>query len=356
MKNNRILFVLNSSCGGAERVTLLYAKILSQKGFECKLVIIHNSNALNFPMKEFIPQDLPWSLLKGRARFVPFKLFLEIKKFSPDIVFGSIVPISILLLSYSYFRFIKSHVIIRMNTTPLRIPKFNSFLARVLFKKASVIISQTDEMKNELSKYYKLPLRSIITINNPIDKLLIKENIKTENPFDKQFYNYVAIGRLHPIKGYDVLIRAFSKVVGVHEKVRLYIIGGGLDTLYFEKIKNMVNALSIADNVFFEGFQSNPYKYLYNADAFVLSSIKEGLPNVLLEALYLGIPVVATRCVPFVEKIVKSGENGYMIDPEDVDQLFLKLLEIRSIEKKTPFIDPIHSEKQVVDLFVNILK
>ena len=209
-------------------------------------------------------------------------------------------------------------------------------------------------MKEELHKYYKLPLQLITTINNPIDKILIGEKISDTNPLDKQFYNYVAVGRLHPIKGYNTLIQAFAKVINIHKRSRLYIIGGISDILYYQQLNDLTKSLSIDKNVFFEGFQSNPYKYLYNADAFVLSSIKEGLPNALLEALYLGVPVVATRCVPFVDKIVKPGKNGFTIDPEDVNQLFSKLVEIHTIEKRKSFIDPINSEEQVKNLFEKI--
>lgn len=356
MNNKRILFVLNSSCGGAERVTLLYAKILKQNGFDCKLVILHHSNSDDFPMKVFMQQDLPWCLIKGKARFVPLRLLQEIKKFSPDVVFGSIVPISILLLLYKFFRLNSSCVVIRMNTTPLRIPQVQSLFAKFLFRTAKVIISQTDEMKGELHKFYNLSLHSIITINNPIDKILINKKIKDISPLDKYFYNYVAIGRVHPIKGYDILIRAFAKVVNVKKNVRLYIVGGVSDTSYLRYLIDLVHSLSIANNVFFEGFQPNPYKYLYNADAFVLSSIKEGLPNVLLEALYLGIPVVSTRCVPFVEKIIILGENGFLVNPGDVDQLFLSMVKVQELGKNKLFVDPVQSEKQVIDLFTNIIK
>ena len=65
----------------------------------------------------------------------------------------------------------------------------------------------------------------------------------------------------------------------------------------------------------------NPYKFVKNADCFVLSSRNEGLPNVLIEALYLGTPVAATTCIPVIKRIVSEGKNGYLAENENFAQL-----------------------------------
>ena len=75
--------------------------------------------------------------------------------------------------------------------------------------------------------------------------------------------------------------------------------------------------LGVDDKVCFMGFQSNPYKYLHNADCFVLSSEYEGLPNVMLEALYLGKPIVATESIPFVSKTLGDGKYGICVPVGD---------------------------------------
>ena len=69
----------------------------------------------------------------------------------------------------------------------------------------------------------------------------------------------------------------------------------------------------------FTGFSDNPYKWLKYADCFVLASRREGLPNTLIEASYVGVPVVATKCLGVISDIVKDGYNGYMVEMDDVD-------------------------------------
>ena len=75
------------------------------------------------------------------------------------------------------------------------------------------------------------------------------------------------------------------------------------------------------------GFQTNPYSYIKYADCFVLSSRWEGLPNVLIEALYLGTPAAAFACIPIIERIVNDGINGYVVKAEDVNGLASAMLD-----------------------------
>ncbi len=79
-------------------------------------------------------------------------------------------------------------------------------------------------------------------------------------------------------------------------------------------MEDLIKAYNLKDNVFLLGFQKNPYKYIKFANAFVLSSRWEGLPNVVLESLYVGTPVVATRVVEILDDLIVDGENGYLAD------------------------------------------
>ena len=101
--------------------------------------------------------------------------------------------------------------------------------------------------------------------------------------------------------------------------VELYIIGAN-DGEYkeeYRKVMDIAKDKGIEEHVHCLGYQSNPYKFVKYANCFALSSRWEGLPNALVEALYLGVPVAATTCVPIVERLVKEGENGFLAKKED---------------------------------------
>ncbi|HIC87372.1 MAG TPA: glycosyltransferase, partial [Aquificae bacterium] len=112
-----------------------------------------------------------------------------------------------------------------------------------------------------------------------------------------------------------LLLKAFSKL---DNNYRLYILGEGEEK---DNLIKLADKLNIKDRVYFLGFQKNPYKYLAQADLMVLSSKVEGLPNVVLEANALGIPVVAFDCPGGTREIIKNGLNGFLVKCGDVDKL-----------------------------------
>ena len=83
--------------------------------------------------------------------------------------------------------------------------------------------------------------------------------------------------------------------------------------LYKQELISLSETLEIAENVVFHGFINNPFPYYKYADLFVLSSKWEGLPNVILEALFLKTPVVVTDCIPYFYEILEEGKNGFIV-------------------------------------------
>ena len=107
--------------------------------------------------------------------------------------------------------------------------------------------------------------------------------------------------------------------------------------------------------VFFEGYQENPHKYETGADVYALSSVYEGLPNAMIEAMYLGVPVAATECIPYISQVVKNGVNGYTCPIKDAKQLADAMLAAARIKGLPRFIDINHSEQEIVTLFNNLI-
>lgn len=127
----------------------------------------------------------------------------------------------------------------------------------------------------------------------------------------------LGVGRLAKQKNFRLLIDAVARVQATHP-IRLIILGEGpLE----EELKAHVRALGLENDICFPGFCDNPYAYMAHCALFVLSSSWEGLPTVLIEALYSGAPVIATDCPSGPREILADGRFGRLIPVNDLDAL-----------------------------------
>lgn len=133
-----------------------------------------------------------------------------------------------------------------------------------------------------------------------------------------------AVGRLSPEKGFDGLIRAVERLLDRGRKVELAIVGSGPEQARLEAI---IAASPHRERLHLLGFQANPIPFYEALDVFVLNSLREGLPNVVLEAMALELPIVSTR-VAGVPRLLEHGVNGLLLDTGDAEQLDAALEQI----------------------------
>jgi len=332
---HKILFFLpNLNGGGAERVTVNIIRQLDQKVFDIKLVLVQKVGKL-LPLIPSYVEIIDLNSKKTMFSVLKLRKVIRIEK--PDTIYSSLfrmhIALDIALIGIkdkpkTIFRSPNSPKLLLENNEMSFFMKF--FLERA-YNNADLIIAQTPEMKDEIEKYHKINKDKILILLNPIDKQLIDESIKNiENPFDENNINIVASGRLTKQKGFDILIKSFKDVVLNDKNFKLYIIGE--DHGDKQDLETLIDSLKLKDNVYLLGFKSNPYRYFYYANLYVLSSRWEGLPNTVLENLYMKKRIVATKCIPFMDELVHNGKNGILVDVEDIKNLSNAISDYKSID------------------------
>lgn len=347
----KIIFVSSGSNGGAQRVVVLMAKILQSAGFDC-LLLFTIDDEKNFLIKNAL-SHIRYEVLQCKRRYLLYYLYKRMRKEKDVILFTSLPSFCQRLLLMNLLFGNRFKLVLRETNTPSRHTKNDILFARNFYRFANRLISQTEEMRKEMVNLYHLPASKVVTINNPIDKELILNGIKEDVRMDSSFVNYVAIGRIAPQKDLITMIEAFAIVCRYQPNSRLYLVGNWIDE-YKKTIDTHINKHGLQANVLFEGFQSNPFKYMKAADVFVMSSIYEGLPNAMIEAIYMGKPVVVTECIPYISQVVNNGINGYTTPVGDSEAFAKAMLKATSIKHLDMFHDVNNSEQQIVSFFKSI--
>lgn len=353
---HKVCFLVSAGQGGSEHITILYAKILMEKGFDCSLLICRNKDERVY-VADYIPKGLTQETITSRYRYMIFPVWKFLRRENPDIVFSTIPGLSMLVLFLKRLGLYRGKVIIRDSNMPSRQAVRTQKMAKRLYRYADVLIAQTEEMKEEMVRSYGVNRGKIRVINNPTDEETIKDKMKERFPFDHKYINYVSVGRIMEQKDYLTAVRAFALVLKKQPNSRFYIVGGEspLQQNYAQSVHQEVERLGITDKVFFEGFQDNPYKYEDGCDVFVLSSIYEGLPNVMLDAMYLGKPVAVTTSIPYIDQVVHDGENGYKVKAGDYKSLAEAMLKAKDLKDLPMFVPVNNSSEQLLDLFKTLI-
>jgi glycosyltransferase involved in cell wall biosynthesis len=189
--------------------------------------------------------------------------------------------------------------------------------SRAVYGAADLIVATSRGVADDLTRNFGVSPDSIRVLPNPVDLEVVRsraaEPVATAERLRSHEAVIVAAGRLADAKNYPLLIDAFAKL---RESIpaRLVILGQGeLD----QNLKAQVAARRLGDAVRFLGFQPNPWKFIAQADVFALSSHYEGFGNVLIEAMALGIPVVATASAG--TRDIVDSESGLLVDSHTVD-------------------------------------
>jgi len=319
-------------------------------------MLISQNPSGSFELKSAIPDNMPYDLIICRYRYLFLHVVRYILRSKPDCVFYSF-PLLVPALILSKMLVPGLKVVFRDCNLPSTHAKYQSYPAKCILRYADALIAQTKEMKSEMAAFYHVKPSKITVINNPLDKALIRRRIKETYHYpDPGCTHYIAVARIAPQKDYITMIKAFAIVLQRDAKSRLEIVGNThWDEAYKHKVDDLIDSLGLRSYVTFHGFQENPFKFVNTADVFLLSSIHEGLPNVMLEAMYLGKPVVVTRSIPYIAQVVHDGVNGYSVPVGSYAEFAEAMLKAREMRIDGKFIDVNGSEDQIVRLFQQIV-
>ncbi|MBW2093633.1 MAG: glycosyltransferase [Deltaproteobacteria bacterium] len=197
-----------------------------------------------------------------------------------------------------------------------------------LYKKADLLIAVSKGVAEDVSKITNVSQQVISIIPNPVvtDQMIAQANETIEHQWfssREQKCTILGVGRFSRAKDFPNLIHAFAKVKKKRVNAKLLILGEGRQR---SRIERTARDLGIREHVSLPGYAPNPYPFFAKADIFVLSSIWEGLPGALIEALALGTPVVSTDCPSGPREILQNGRYGYLVPPRDSSALAAAIL------------------------------
>lgn len=328
----KILFLIpDLNTGGAERVLVNILRNIDRKRFRPILVLFKKQG----PLLASLPLDVRvYSLkeLEGKHWYgwqwlnLLLQLRRLLKDLAPHAVFSFMwYPNAVALMACMSIRLNFKLIISERTSTSTYEGTFLNLLRtgilRLLYPKADLIIAPSKKLAADLVAISRISRDKVVTIHNPVDVQSIHEKAREELSHEWFLKNkniITAIGRLGSEKGFEHLIKAAALLKRSSIDCKLVIVGEGNER---KNLEHLISELRLQDTVQLVGFQQNPYKFLSRSTVFVLSSLYEGFPNVLLEALSLGIPSVATRCPTGPDEIVTDGVNGILVPTADSQAL-----------------------------------
>lgn len=300
MKKKKILFHLNSlGMGGAERVVTLLSQYFVRGGYDVTITTLWQAEAeyqISDGIKRIDLGELSAKKkeVKGRGLLALRRFTLlrkTIKKECPDVVVSFCAKAN--FRSAVSMTGMKIPLVVSVRNNPERDYIPHKVLTKWMEKKASGCVFQTQEAKSFFSPSFQG--KSCI-IWNPVDEKYLSTGQRVEKKEQTQVKYIVTVGRLSRQKNQMLLLKAFRRVKDQFPHTRVRIYGEESEPGIREEMKAFLVKNNMEDRVEFMGHSDGLEKELPKAELFVLSSDYEGMPNALIEAMVLGLPVISTDC------------------------------------------------------------
>ena len=295
----------NMLSGGAERVIAQLANYLSKKNIECSIITLDN-NQIFYDLDDSI-KVIPVGKKSDKKPIDKYLRYKELRRIIvndlPDVVLSLPEDIGIYVILALMGTKVPVYVSERNNPWVMPDVKITRLLRQFMYPLATGIIFQTEEAKSFFSK--KIQKKGIV-LKNPVDASRIP------NPYQgTRKKTFVAVGRLEPQKNFTMLINAFALFNQQNKDYKLIIYGEGNER---KKLEDQIRKLGLENYVDLPGRNNDVLEKIKDASAFILSSDYEGMPNVLIEAMCMGMPVISTDCPSGgPRELIKDSINGLFV-------------------------------------------
>ncbi|MDR3751436.1 MAG: glycosyltransferase [Terracidiphilus sp.] len=301
--------------GGAEQVTALLARGLSREKYELHLGLVTQADAGTFDLPPWVTIH---ALAAPRVRSGAFRLLKLVRRLKPDLILSGMAHLNFLVLLLHPFFPPVTRILVRQNSMVSSdlafagLPVYTCLLYRMLYRHADRVICQSNAMAEDLARQLGIEDDLIAVLPNPVDLDEIRAAANDPKQWAGPGPHLLAVGRLSPEKGFDLLLRAFATVRQNFPHADLVIAGAGLEET---SLQAQCRELGLAAAVRFAGYVRRPYAFFPGATLFVLPSRHEGMPNALLEAAAGGLPLVALPASQGVVDLLRN-QPGVWLAPE----------------------------------------
>lgn len=320
------IYLPSLSGGGAERVMLNLAVEFSRRDIQVSIVLAHADG----PYLASVPSGIrivDFGRPRVRRSLVPLVRYLRRER--PAAMLAAMTHANIIALLARRIAGVPARLVVSEHNVLSRITRASRLwrgkllpcFARKCYPWADGIVAVSSGVADDLARVTGLRRDQISVIYNPVVSDALAE--RASQPVDHPWFAagqppvILAVGRLAPQKDFPTLLRAFAQGRSQHG-ANLMLLGEGDER---PRLEQLVDRLGIRAHVQMPGFVDNPLSCMARAAVFVMSSVHEGLPTVLVEALACGTPVVSTDCPSGPAEILRNGEYGMLVPVGDVGAL-----------------------------------
>lgn len=304
-KDNLLLLVPSLGSGGQERVAVRTAEILSGEK-NVTIAIFNSQNAVYDTDANVINLQIPPATTAAERVRNVFDRVRALKRLKRELQIVCTISFGTSANLVNALARCKDRIVLSVRgygSVPQN--KMGKLLWHVLYKKADLVTCVSKCLEKEIAAACHLPKKKVCTVYNPYDFNEIFALSREKAPFYIKKPAVVSIGRLEDVKGFRHLIRAVKLASNRIPDLNLVIVGEGPIE---KELRAFAKEMDV--KVKFAGFRENPFSIVRKCSCYVLSSIHEGFPNALVEAMVCGIPVIATDCKTGPREILDYREEG----------------------------------------------